>query len=176
MKILRTKLVISSLFILLLIAFTGCSSVKVTDKKEQKTENTKNEGGFSENFDFTPYSSIFPNLATISIDAEKIKKIAWYRYSGSIFENNDNPVKVKGYRIQILSSSNYYSIEQTKSEIYNLTGIDALYIDSDPPVYKLKMGNFLDQSSARQFKFHLQQIGFPKTLIVPDQVFVFEIK
>lgn len=79
---------------------------------------------------------------------------------------------VQGFRIQLYSSSNYDEAQGMKNVTQELAVPDSVYIVFDPPVYKLRVGDFVSRYEANQRLLYYISHGYRDAWVVPDRVVV----
>lgn len=79
---------------------------------------------------------------------------------------------VQGFRIQLYSSSNYDEAQGMKSVTQDLAVPDSVYIVFDPPVYKVRVGDFVSRYEANQRLLYYIGRGYRDAWVVPDRVIV----
>ncbi|MCX7984560.1 MAG: SPOR domain-containing protein [Bacteroidetes bacterium] len=77
---------------------------------------------------------------------------------------------VQGFRIQIYASSNYDEANSMKTITQGLSGSDSVYIVFDPPVYKVRVGDFVSRYDANQRLLYYVSQGYRDAWVVPDRV------
>ena len=177
MKIINL-LVFCCLFGLLVI--TSCSSSKTGENsaEENKNNDEKNSSTkFNENFDLTPYhekisipeASELPDIKNLDI---------WYTYletdTASVDSSSLVRTMVHGYRVVVLSTDDLNTANELKSELYSKTKQKNIYLDFEPPFYKVKVGDFTDLQDANNLKFKLNQLGYKDSRVISEDVNVFK--
>ncbi len=79
--------------------------------------------------------------------------------------------EVSGYRIQLISTQDRNEALQIKSKAdqrYELP----VYIDFEPPNYKVRIGNYASQEEALREQEIMQRQGFPSAWIVPSKIII----
>ncbi|MFH0989016.1 MAG: SPOR domain-containing protein [bacterium] len=153
-----------------LFLLTGCTS----------TESTRSEG------DRTSLPSIPPAKATIAeyelffnnsdyyIDPENISTTKRSSGRSRAASLNDSIILqtdiAPGYRIQLFSSANIDEANTMKTVAVEKIATDSVYIVYDPPIYKVRVGDFRSRVEANQTLRVLIEKGFPDSWIVPDQI------
>ena len=80
------------------------------------------------------------------------------------------PVVVPGYRVQLLATPEIDEANTKKTEAETAFPDQWFYLVYDPPVYKLRAGNFLSRSDADAYARYLSDHGYPDAWIVPERV------
>jgi hypothetical protein len=77
---------------------------------------------------------------------------------------------ILGFRIQIASSASIDDAGAVKVAAQGLFLSDTVYVVYDPPVYKVRVGDFTTRLEANQRLPQVQEGGYPDAWIVPDKV------
>jgi len=77
---------------------------------------------------------------------------------------------ILGFRIQILSTSNVDDAEVSKLTGQQLFLNDTVYVVYDPPVYKVRVGDFETRLQANRRLPDVQERGYKDAWVVPDNV------
>jgi hypothetical protein len=77
---------------------------------------------------------------------------------------------VQGFRIQIFSSSNVDEITLMKNLALEKFVGDSIYIVYDAPVYKVRIGDFVNRYEANQRLPEFVEKGYRDAWIVPDRI------
>jgi hypothetical protein len=81
------------------------------------------------------------------------------------------PEMVPGFRVQLLASTDIDEVTARKAGLEEAFPTEWFYIEFDPPVYKLRAGNFPSRYEADRFARALAAKGFPDAWSVPARVF-----
>lgn len=140
------------------------------------TTSNKNDIKLIEDFNISPYK--------IDIEVPEKNKISnigdnnniWFDYSST---NPENQQKVlvgtkEGYRVLVISIDNLEDANKIKSELTNLVDDNEIYIDFEPPFYKLEVGDFDNQKSADNLRFKLNQLGYKEAKVVQETINIFK--
>lgn len=76
---------------------------------------------------------------------------------------------VKGWRIQVMSLSSRTSAEQESRKATVKTGMSAYIVETDG-MYKIRLGDFTDESFARLEMARIASVGFAGAFLVTDSV------
>jgi SPOR domain len=168
-------LIFASLFTFLLVSCSASTSgrYETNEKKPEKKEEAAKKNN-EENFDLTPYRATFnvekkENQISQNIDA-------WYSYDDKAVPDTSALQIISqknGYRVQVFSTDNLNEADSLRSELYMKTNQKAIYISFDPPFYKVKVGDFLKISEAKDLSFKLNQIGYTETRVINDKVNIY---
>ena len=77
---------------------------------------------------------------------------------------------LQGYRIQIFASPSIDEANAMRSAASQRLGEDSLYVIFDPPVYKVRVGDFRTRIEANQKLGMLVDSGFPDAWVVNDRI------
>ena len=77
---------------------------------------------------------------------------------------------VQGFRIQIFSSSNVDEATLMKNLALEKFVGDSIYVVYDAPVYKVRVGDFLNRYEANQRLPEFVEKGYREAWIVPDRI------
>lgn len=144
------------------------------EKKEEKKEIT-NKGENNENFDLTPYRATF-NVENKVKTNKSFKPDVWYNYRTKAASDTLTPQivgQVNGYRVQVFSTDNLEEADSIRTELYLETNQKAVYITFEPPFYKVKVGDFLKISEAKDLRFKLNQIGYTEARVINDKINIY---
>lgn len=76
---------------------------------------------------------------------------------------------IKGYRIQIISSSTKATVDSERGRFMSQnTGVSS-YTDYKAPNFKLLVGNFRTKLDAQRFQQQINDV-FPNTIIIADEI------
>lgn len=170
----KSALIIFSLITALLISSCG-SSIDSTSGRYKHTEEEKvkviekPERPLIEDFDFSPYF--------LKVEEEKPKtKISnlnngnlWWNYP-KLDNSQKIPVRLPGYRVQVLATDDLDEAQQMRSDVYFKTNKNDIYISFQAPLYKVKVGDYATLSGANNLAFKLNQLGFSPTQVIADTV------
>lgn len=158
------KLVAIAVFVLLLAG--GCAGPK------QSTESVeqRGEGGNLEKYeaDFRP-SDYDPDPATAAGDRRTRAKSSASTSADTVTVLPQE--QVQGYRVQVFSSTDIDAARTKLAEAEEMVPGEWFYLDFDPPVYKIRAGNFVTKFEADRFARSMIEKGFPGSWSVPTRVF-----
>jgi len=156
--------------------FTSCgSSIDSTDNRykhaaeEKITAAEKPHASLVEDFDFSPYSLQIEKTKKDSSEAKPDDDDLWRNYP-RIDNSQKETIHQPGYRVQVMATDDLDEAQQMRSDIYFKTNKSDIYIAFQPPLYKVKVGDYATQSGANTLVFKLNQLGFPLTQVVADTV------
>ena len=79
-----------------------------------------------------------------------------------------------GYRVQVLVTDDLDEANRLKSDVYFTKSVDEVYVDFEPPFYKVKVGDFSVQKSAEDLRFKLNQLGYKDAKVIKDKINIFK--
>ncbi len=82
------------------------------------------------------------------------------------------PEKAPGFRVQIYSASNQQSAEQEQEHARGVLGRDDVYVDFEPPFFKVRVGDFSDRKEAESLLEQVKEQGYETPFLVRTQVIV----
>ena len=169
----KLKLIFLGCAIIILFVF-GCSS-----SKTRGTNNSENNGkdisseSFPEDFNLTPYREKL-NLPPANESFDLNKFDIWYSYpkvdSSAIDSASLIKTSVPGYRVVVLSTDDLQTANELKSELFSKTNQKNIYLDFEPPFYKVKVGDFTSLQDANSLKFKLNQLGYKDARVISEDV------
>ena len=77
---------------------------------------------------------------------------------------------LQGFRIQIFASASIDESNSTRTMALGRLVSDSVYVVYDPPVYKVRVGDFPTRLEANQRLSTLIEKGFPDAWVVPDRI------
>ncbi len=80
------------------------------------------------------------------------------------------PEYASGFRVQVFSSASIDDARARKAEVEALHPTEWVYLEYDPPAYKVRLGNFLNRFEADRFAKVLIDEGYPDAWTVPARV------
>jgi hypothetical protein len=179
-EIKRLLIYITSLFIIF-----GCSASTGSryDKDDKKNSNNSSIGSnenvkpttLKEDFDITPYKTkiIVPEKKT---DTKKGNQKIWFDYGSPNIETKTKSLvgTTDGYRVLVLTTDNIEEANQVKADVYFSQSSYEVYIDFEPPFYKVKAGDFDSQRSADDLRFKLNQLGHKEAKVIKDKINIYQ--
>lgn len=129
----------------------------------------------SEDFDITPFKTQIKIPETKTARTEPNENV-WFDYGVPIKETQTKKLvgTQDGYRVLVINTDNLEEANQIKSEVYSKTDQYEIYIDFEPPFYKVKIGDFKDQKSADNMRFKLNQLGYKEAKVIKESINLFE--
>lgn len=180
------KLFITSIFITIisLVIFSCASSTgsryskseteKKSDAVDLNSESNLNTT-LKEDFDITPYKTKIdiPDKKQTNVNSSKT---VWFEYDS----NSDNIKKkiltgtAEGFRVLVLNTDNIEEANQLKADVNDKVDKNEVYVDFEPPFYKVKVGDFSDQKTADNIRFKLNQLGYKEAKVIKDKINIFK--
>ena len=167
----RTKIPLFVGIILLAALITGCSSTKQNLAEEKlKSEQPKEKILLLSEYEGTL------NPVEFDREIEAAQKVRGNE------QKQQNPLEipkdsmaiqeevVQGFRIQIFSSSNMDEAILMKNLALEKFVGDSVYVVYDAPVYKVRVGDFLNRYEANQRLPEFVDKGYRDAWIVPDRI------
>jgi hypothetical protein len=77
---------------------------------------------------------------------------------------------VQGFRIQVFSSSGVDEANLVRSLVQEKFSKDSVYVEYDAPVYKIRVGDFINRYEANQRLPEFIEKGYRDAWIVPDRI------
>lgn len=181
-QIMKRSIIPYFFLFILSILFISCSAstadryAKEENKKENKDEQKEiNKNKNNENFDLTPYRATF-NVEGKEKTNKLVKPNVWYNYKTEAASDTSAPQivgQISGYRVQVFSTDNLEEADSIRTELYLKTNQKAVYISFEPPFYKVKVGDFLKISEAKDLRFKLNQIGYTEARVINDKINIY---
>ena len=178
-KIFIAYLVLVFSFVLLSCsASTGSRYDKESSETTSKTDDKKvvdNKAQLVEDFDITPYKTkiVLPEKPEKTLpDDEEI----WFTYEKNSVENKQKSIvgSGDGFRVLVLITDNLDEANQMRSELYFSNKTEEVYVDFEPPFYKVKIGDFESERNATDLRFKLNQQGYQEAKVIKDKINKFE--
>lgn len=183
MKLYTFKIVSKILVVISFLVLTACgtstsSRYSKTDEKtgnETTKSNQKNSTEQNEDFDITPYKTeiVIPEK---KIYSDNTDKNVWFDYGSPEIDNKPKSLvgTQDGFRVVVLTTDNIEEANLLKTDDYFSKSVDEVYVDFEPPFYKVKVGDFSNQKNADDLKFKLNQLGYKEAKVIKDKINVFK--
>ena len=162
--------------ILLTILMVGCASSKQSQEEEKlKYEQPKYEQPKDKTHTLSEYESTFnPVDFDQEIESAKKAKHQEQKQQNPLIIPKDSLIVqeevVEGFRIQIFSSSNLDEISLMKNLALEKFVGDSIYVVYDAPVYKVRIGDFVNRYEANQRLPEFVEKGYRDAWVVPDRI------
>jgi hypothetical protein len=162
------------LFIVFLVT-AGCSSPPSILEKELKQEVNKPEVPPEKKLPLSAYEATL-NPVDFDQEVEVVQKEHGEdkKEQAPLEIPKDSVViqeeVVQGFRIQVFSSSNVDEAALMKTIVFEKFMGDSIYVVYDPPVYKVRVGDFVNRYEANQRLPEFVEKGYRDAWIVPDRV------
>ena len=162
----------------LIFIIVGCSastgSRYETKQDDDEIKDEKEQEMIVEDFDINPYKTEI-DIDEVPSDDNVLPNDVWYGYTDTVSTTGKMiSGTTDGYRVQVVSTDNMDEANQVRAEIYFNTKNKEVYITFEPPFYKVKAGDFTSHSEANDFKFKLNQLGYPEARVIQETVNIFE--
>ena len=169
---------ITAALILFIFIVIGCSastgSRYETKSNGKEINDEEKQEMIVEDFDITPYKTEI-DIEEVPYGSQVLPDDVWYEYSDTVSTSSKIVAgTTDGYRVQVISSDNMDEANHVRAEIYFNTKNKEVYITFEPPFYKVKAGDFTAHSEANDFKFKLNQLGYPEARVIQETVNIFE--
>ena len=162
------------------VILAGCSAStgsRYETKEEPKTSTTATtevKKVVEEDFDITPYETEIDIEVPLLI-GDKLPSDVWYEYNTSTTDSTKKIIgTTDGYRVQVISTDDIDEANLIRSEIYEKTTRKEVYINFEPPFYKVKVGDFTSKSEAENLRFKLNQLGYTESKVVQETVNLYQ--
>ena len=80
-------------------------------------------------------------------------------------------IETSGFRIQLISTQNLSEAISVKAEVDSIYTIP-VYVDFEPPNYKVRIGNFLSSEEASVIQQRMLKRGFKYAWVVPSKIII----
>ena len=163
------------LFAAVVFLFVGCSSSKKgVNSDEERTNNKENVSQkIDDNFDLTPYHTTIA-IPEVKGSSDLSKYDIWYSFpkpdTSKIDSSSFVTTTTPGYRVQVLSTDDLQKANELKSELYLKINQKNIYLEFEPPFYKVKIGDFINQQEANNLKFKLNQLGYKDSRVISENI------
>lgn len=149
---------------------------KVSSEKSTTEKNTEiKETPLKEDFDITPYKTeiIVPEKQESGVIENQN---VWFDYGSPEVETKNKTVigTGDGYRVLVLTTDNIEEANQIKADVYFSQNSNEVYIDFEPPFYKVKTGDFDTQKTADDLRFKLNQLGYKEAKVIKDKINIYK--
>ncbi len=173
-KILQGILALTFLIFIIVGCSASTGSRYETKSNDTEIKDEEEQEKIVEDFDITPYKTEI-DIEEVPSGNQVLPDDVWYGYADTVSTSSKNIAgTTDGYRVQVLSSDNMDEANQVRAEIYFNTKNKEVYITFEPPFYKVKAGDFTSHSEANDFKFKLNQLGYPEARVIQETVNIFE--
>jgi hypothetical protein len=159
--------------VLFIVSFNGCTPSQRFVNEEQQTpvkvEPPKEKKRPLAEYEATLKPSDFDKEIEIAQTVQEIKKeqVPLTIPQDTIVLKEE---VVQGFRIQIFSSSNVDEANVIKTLAMEKFTTDSMYVVFDAPVYKVRIGDFINRYEANQRLSEFVDKGYRDAWIVPDRV------
>lgn len=80
------------------------------------------------------------------------------------------PVKTRGFRLQIFSASTRQAAEDARNRAKQQLSRDDIFIDFEPPYFKVRVGNFKTRKDAEKLRDTAKKRGYETPFVVEAQI------
>ncbi len=80
------------------------------------------------------------------------------------------PDAIVGFRVQIFAASNRAAAESELANVRDTLGQDDVYIESEPPYFKVRIGNFRTREAAEGLIERLKSYGYDTPFVVRTRI------
>lgn len=80
------------------------------------------------------------------------------------------PEPIVGFRVQVFATSNRAAAEGEMANVRDTLGQDDVYLESEPPYFKVRIGNFRTREAAEGLLERLQTYGYDTSFVVRTQI------
>jgi len=80
------------------------------------------------------------------------------------------PVKTRGFRLQIFSASTRQAAEEARNRAKQQLSRDDIFIDFEPPYFKVRVGNFKMRKDAEKLLETIKKQGYETPFVVETQI------
>jgi len=177
------KTLFAAIFLLIVVSACSASTGSRYEKNEKvSSENSKGENSeeikttaLKEDFDITPYKT------EIIVPEKKVSGVVenqtvWFDYGSPNLETTKKILvgTEDGFRVLVLTTDNIEEANQIKADVYFGQNSNEIYIDFEPPFYKVKTGDFDTQKAADDLRFKLNQLGYKEAKVVKDRINIYK--
>jgi hypothetical protein len=169
-------------FVLIIYSCSASTGSRYSKDEKVDKDNTlqKNDENIKKNepvedFDITPYKT------KIIIPEKKISTVnknpnVWFDYGSPVIETKTLSLvgTDEGFRVLVLTSDNIEEANQVKADVYFSQSSYEVYIDFEPPFYKVKAGDFDNQKNADDLRFKLNQLGYKEAKVIKDKINIYK--
>ena len=146
-----------------------------TVNNTNKTEVPEKKEPLKEDFDISPYKTkiILPEKTVKTVPGNDE---IWFTYENNPVETKEKSITgtADGFRVLVIITDNLDEANQMRSEIYFSNKTEEVYVDFEPPFYKVKIGDFDSERSANELRFKLNQQGYQEAKVIKDKINKFE--
>ncbi len=166
----KTLIIYSALCILMLLT-AGCSSSSKLFRDEEFEQKRLKDGErslaeYESTLNPTDYDQEVEAVEKIHIDEKRQRSPLEIPKDSLVIEEEE----VQGFRIQIFSSSGVDEAALVKDIAMKKFIVDSVYLVYDAPVYKVRVGDFLNRYEANQRLPEFTEKGYRDAWIVPDRI------
>jgi hypothetical protein len=143
----------------------GSSTPQVAEQQKTKKEVKAPLSHYEATLDPSDYDEEVEVVQKKEAEEKPHVELAIPRDSTTVEE-----VSQLGFRIQVFSTSSIDEAMKMKTEVLAKLPHDSVYVVYDPPVYKVRLGDFPTRYDASIKLSSIVDQGFPDAWIVPDNI------
>jgi hypothetical protein len=162
--------ILYTVFFALMVLMTGCTSPSFLRNEEPKQEAPKEDKRSLAEYEATLNPADYDQEVEVVEKAhveEKKQKIPLEIPKDSMTVEQE---VVQGFRIQVFSSSGVDEASLVKEIATEKFAEDSVYVVYDAPVYKVRVGDFVNRYEANQRLPEFVEKGYRDAWIVPDRI------
>ena len=153
----------------LLVALSGCGTTESARKK-----STSPTGEQDHNVALSQFEKTF-NPSDYDDEIEVVRKQHVFEQQRAAAEHQQDSVVVEseltqGYRIQVFATGNIDDANAMRQTAVQRLPDDSVYVVFDPPVYKVRVGDFRTRVEANQRLGVISALGFADAWVVGDKI------
>ena len=157
------------LFAAFVLALTGCgpsgSSQKESPGAALEREQRVPLSRYEKTFNPSEYDDEIAEIQKQHVMEEE-KAASGLRQDSVVVESSS----MQGYRIQIFSTGNIDEANAMRLTAVQRLTEDSIYVMFDPPVYKVRIGDFRTRAEANQKLGAITALGFADAWVVGDKI------
>jgi hypothetical protein len=168
--------------ILIIYSCSASTGSRYNKNEKENSDNTSKENKETiksteliEDFDITPYKTqiIIPEKKSGTVSKNPN---VWFDYGSPEIETKTESLvgTDNGFRVLVLTTDNIEEANQVKADVYFSLSSYEIYIDFEPPFYKVKVGDFNNQKPADDLNFKLNQLGYKEAKVVRDKINIYK--
>lgn len=147
------------------------NSINTSKENNETVKSTEPK----EDFDITPYKTQITIPEKKSGTVSKNQNV-WFDYGSPVIETKTESLvgTEDGFRVLVITTDNIEEANQVKADVYFSLNTYEVYIDFEPPFYKVKAGDFDNQKPADDLRFKLNQLGYKEAKVVKDKINIYK--
>jgi hypothetical protein len=157
-------------FVLITLLAAGCASRRFIQKEKSKEDEQKEEllplAQYEKSFNPVDYDQEIEITAKSQTDDKQLQSPLEIPRDTMIVQEE----AVQGFRIQVFSSSGVDEANLVKSLVQEKFIRDSVYVEYDAPVYKVRVGDFVNRYEASHRLPEFAEKGYRDAWVVPDRI------